>query len=86
MIVGEQKSIAEIKELVAPFTKVLILGCGTCVKTCFAGGEDEVGCPSPPPCAWPLRRTVRISRSKSLPWSASAKTSSFRTVRGNWPQ
>ena len=42
MIVGEQKSIAEIKELVAPFKKVLILGCGTCVKTCFAGGEDEV--------------------------------------------
>lgn len=42
MIVGEQKSIAEIKEIVAPYKKVLILGCGTCVKTCFAGGEDEV--------------------------------------------
>jgi len=42
MIVGEQKKMAEIKELVAPYQKVLILGCGTCVKTCFAGGEDEV--------------------------------------------
>lgn len=42
MIVGEQKSIAEIKEIVAPYKKLLILGCGTCVKTCFAGGEDEV--------------------------------------------
>jgi ferredoxin len=42
MIVGEQKSISEIKEIVAPYEKVLILGCGTCVKTCFAGGEDEV--------------------------------------------
>jgi ferredoxin len=42
MIVGQQKAIAEIKEKLAPFTRVLILGCGTCVKTCFAGGEDEV--------------------------------------------
>jgi ferredoxin len=42
MIVGEQKSISEIKEIVAPYKKILILGCGTCVKTCFAGGEDEV--------------------------------------------
>lgn len=42
MIVGEQKSIAEIREIIAPYRKLLILGCGTCVKTCFAGGEDEV--------------------------------------------
>lgn len=42
MIVAEQKPMAEIKEIVAPYKKVLILGCGTCVKTCFAGGEDEV--------------------------------------------
>ncbi len=42
MIVGEQKSIAEIKEIVAPYRKILILGCGTCVKTCFAGGEEDV--------------------------------------------
>src|SRR4030042_3623948 len=42
MIVGEQKSIAEIRNLMSPYKKILILGCGTCVKTCFAGGEDEV--------------------------------------------
>ena len=42
MIVGEQKSIAEIRDIILPFGKVLVLGCGTCVKTCFAGGEDEV--------------------------------------------
>jgi len=41
MIVAEQKKIAEIMEMVSPFRKVLVLGCGTCVKTCFAGGEDE---------------------------------------------
>ena len=42
MIVAEQKPLAEIKASVAPYEKLLILGCGTCVKTCFAGGEDEV--------------------------------------------
>ncbi|MCP4671486.1 MAG: hypothetical protein GY857_09280 [Desulfobacula sp.] len=42
MITGSQKPIQEIIELVKPYKKVLILGCGTCVKTCFAGGEDEV--------------------------------------------
>ena len=42
MIVGEQKTIEEIKAIISPYEKLLILGCGTCVKTCFAGGEDEV--------------------------------------------
>ncbi|MBI2854975.1 MAG: methylenetetrahydrofolate reductase C-terminal domain-containing protein [Chloroflexi bacterium] len=42
MIVAEQKPIAEIKDIVAPYSRLLVLGCGTCVKTCFAGGEDEV--------------------------------------------
>ena len=42
MIVGEQKTISEISEIVAPYERILLLGCGTCVKTCFAGGEDEV--------------------------------------------
>ena len=42
MIVAEQKPLSEIKEIIAPYKKILILGCGTCMKTCFAGGEDEV--------------------------------------------
>jgi hypothetical protein len=42
VITGEQKPITEIIEKISGYPQLLILGCGTCVKTCFAGGEDEV--------------------------------------------
>ncbi len=41
MIVGEQKPLPEIKEFIAGAKKVLVVGCGTCVAVCFAGGERE---------------------------------------------
>jgi ferredoxin len=43
MIKAKQKPIAETKGLIAPYSKVLVLGCGTCVTISFAGGEKEVG-------------------------------------------
>jgi len=43
MIVAERKPLEEIKGLIADDRKVLILGCGTCVAICFAGGEKQVG-------------------------------------------
>ncbi len=43
MIVGEQKSLEEIMNLLGDARKVLVVGCGTCVTVCFAGGEKEVG-------------------------------------------
>lgn len=41
MIIGQQKPVEEIKAAVAGARKVLVLGCGTCVAVCQAGGEKE---------------------------------------------
>ena len=41
MIIAEQKSLEEIKELIGDAENVLVLGCGTCVTICFAGGARE---------------------------------------------
>lgn len=43
MIVADRKPFAEIKEMLGERERVLILGCGTCVSVCMAGGEKEVG-------------------------------------------
>jgi len=43
MIVADRKPLEEIMEKIAKYQKLLILGCGTCVSVCHAGGEKEVG-------------------------------------------
>ena len=41
MIVAEQKPLDEVKSLVDGAQNVLVVGCGTCVTVCFAGGARE---------------------------------------------
>lgn len=41
MIVAEAKPLEEIKTLVADAKNILVVGCGTCVTVCFAGGSRE---------------------------------------------
>jgi ferredoxin len=55
MIVAEQKPFEEIKTLIAEAERVLIVGCGTCVTVCFAGGAKETAI-----LASALRMTTRL--------------------------
>ncbi|MDX1688034.1 MAG: methylenetetrahydrofolate reductase C-terminal domain-containing protein [Candidatus Promineifilaceae bacterium] len=41
MIVAEQKPLDEVKTLIDGAQNVLVVGCGTCVTVCFAGGSRE---------------------------------------------
>lgn len=55
MIVAEQKSLDELKVLIGDAEKVLVLGCGTCVTVCFAGGAREAAI-----AAVSLRMTTKL--------------------------
>lgn len=41
MIIAEQKPLDEIRKLIGDAENVLVVGCGTCVTVCFAGGSRE---------------------------------------------
>ena len=41
MITAEQKPIEDIREMIAPYKRILVLGCASCVAECAAGGQKE---------------------------------------------
>jgi ferredoxin len=43
MIVADRKKIPEIVDMIKDHRRVLLVGCGTCVTVCLAGGERETG-------------------------------------------
>jgi ferredoxin len=43
MITAERKPLTEIKEMMEPYERILVVGCGSCVAECASGGEKEVG-------------------------------------------
>ena len=56
MIVAQQKPLEETRRMIAPYQRVLILGCGTCMTVCDAGGEREVSY---------LHNALRVAQAKS---------------------
>jgi ferredoxin len=43
MIIAKRKPLQEIADSLEGYKKPLLVGCGTCVAVCLAGGEKEVG-------------------------------------------
>lgn len=43
MIVADRKHVREIRDMIQHHDRVLLVGCGTCVTVCLAGGERETG-------------------------------------------
>jgi ferredoxin len=43
MIVADRKNVREIRDMIQNHERVLLVGCGTCVTVCLAGGEREAG-------------------------------------------
>ncbi len=41
MITAEQKPMDEIRGMIAPYKRILVLGCASCVAECAPGGKRD---------------------------------------------
>ena len=79
MVIAEVKPLAEIMELIKPYTKVLNTGCGGCAAVCLGGGQKEVDT---------LNTKLSVSagsitfplKSAALRWSVSATCSLMQSL------
>jgi ferredoxin len=55
MIIAERRPFPEILENIAPYSRVLVLGCRGCVAVCSAGGDREVAI---------LAEAIRLARER----------------------
>jgi len=72
MITAEQKPMDEIREMITPYKRLLVLGCGSCVAECAAGGEKELLAHCAERLA-PHKRPKRIVFATALPRNAMGK-------------
>lgn len=42
MVVAEIKPFTEISNMLKPYKRILVLGCGTCMAVCLSGGKKQV--------------------------------------------
>lgn len=56
MIIAQPKPLEETRRMITPYQRVLIVGCGTCMTVCDAGGEGEVSY---------LRNALQVAQAKS---------------------
>ncbi|MDI6775986.1 MAG: methylenetetrahydrofolate reductase C-terminal domain-containing protein [Syntrophales bacterium] len=56
MIIAQPKPLEETRRMITPYQRVLIVGCGTCMTVCDAGGEHEVSY---------LRNALQVAQARS---------------------
>jgi len=66
MIVAERKPLDAILTMMAPYRRILVVGCGTCTSVCLAGGAREVAA---------LSSLVKLARQrKGVPLEVAEET------------